>query len=66
MPHGIGTYYLMVLGEHNKLAMLESKRSWTVSNVVHVVLPCPANRPLLDVIRLAKARTGQMIRSRKK
>ena len=27
---------------------------------------CPANRPLLDVIRLAKARTGQMIRSRKK
>ena len=65
-PMGLEPYYLMVLGEHNKLEMLESEKIMDCIECGSCSFTCPANRPLLDVIRLAKARTGQMIRSRKK
>ena len=56
---GFTTYY-------NKLEMLESEKIMDCIECGSCSFTCPANRPLLDVIRLAKARTGQMIRSRKK
>ncbi|WP_455509833.1 electron transport complex subunit RsxC [Butyricimonas paravirosa] len=65
-PMGLEPYYLMLLGEHNKLEMLESEKIMDCIECGSCSFTCPANRPLLDVIRLAKARTGQMIRSRKK
>ena len=65
-PMGLEPYYLMLLGEHNKLEMLESEKVMDCIECGSCSFTCPANRPLLDVIRLGKARTGQMIRSRKK
>ena len=65
-PMGLEPYYLMLLGERNKLEMLESEKVMDCIECGSCSFTCPANRPLLDVIRLAKARTGQMIRSRKK
>ena len=65
-PMGLEPYYLMLLGEHNKLEMLESEKIMDCIECGSCSFTCPANRPLLDVIRLGKARTGQMIRSRKK
>lgn len=65
-PMELEPYYLMLLGEHNKLEMLESEKIMDCIECGSCSFTCPANRPLLDVIRLAKARTGQMIRTRKK
>lgn len=65
-PMGLEPYYLMLLGEHNKLEMLESEKVMDCIECGSCSFTCPANRPLLDVIRLGKARTSQMIRSRKK
>ena len=65
-PMGLEPYYLMLLGEHNKLEMLESEKIMDCIECGSCSFTCPANRPLLDVIRLGKARTGQMIRARKK
>ena len=65
-PMGLEPNYLMLLGEHNKLEMLESEKVMDCIECGSCSFTCPANRPLLDVIRLGKARTGQMIRSRKK
>lgn len=65
-PMGLEPYYLMLLGEHNKLEMLESEKVMDCIECGSCSFTCPANRPLLDVIRMGKARTGQMIRSRKK
>ena len=65
-PMGLEPYYLMLLGEHNKLEMLESEKVMDCIECGSCSFTCPANRPLLDVIRLGKARTGQMIRARKK
>ena len=65
-PMGLEPYYLMLLGERTKLEMLESEKVMDCIECGSCSFTCPANRPLLDVIRLAKARTGQMIRSRKK
>ncbi len=64
-PMGLEPYYLMLLGERNKLEMLEAEKVMDCIECGSCSFTCPANRPLLDVIRLAKARTGQMIRARK-
>ncbi len=64
-PMGLEPYYLMLLGERNKLEMLEAEKVMDCIECGSCSFTCPANRPLLDVIRLAKARTGQMIRVRK-
>ncbi|MEY8593656.1 electron transport complex subunit RsxC [Butyricimonas sp. Marseille-P3923] len=64
-PMGLEPYYLMQLSEHNKLDALEAEKIMDCIECGSCSYTCPANRPLLDVIRLGKARTGQMIRSRK-
>ena len=62
-PMGLEPYYLMQLSEHNKLDALEAEKIMDCIECGSCSYTCPANRPLLDVIRLGKARTGQMIRS---
>ena len=64
-PMGLEPYYLMLLGEHAKLEALEAEKVMDCIECGSCSFTCPANRPLLDVIRLAKAKTGQMIRARK-
>lgn len=64
-PMGLEPYYLMLLGEHVKLEALEAEKVMDCIECGSCSFTCPANRPLLDVIRLAKAKTGQMIRARK-
>jgi len=64
-PMGLEPYYLMQLGEHAKLEALEAEKVMDCIECGSCSFTCPANRPLLDVIRLAKAKTGQMIRARK-
>ena len=64
-PMGLEPYYLMQLSEHNKLDALEAEKIMDCIECGSCSYTCPTNRPLLDVIRLGKARTGQMIRSRK-
>lgn len=64
-PMGLEPYYLMLLGEHNKQEALEAEKVMDCIECGSCSFTCPANRPLLDVIRLGKARTGQMIRARK-
>lgn len=64
-PMGLEPYYLMTLSEHNKLEVMENERIMDCIECGSCSFTCPANRPLLDVIRLGKTRTGQMIRSRK-
>jgi Na+-translocating ferredoxin:NAD+ oxidoreductase subunit C len=64
-PMGLEPYLLMTLSE---------KQIWDKSEDGHVMdciecgscmFTCPANRPLLDYIRLSKATVGKIIRSRK-
>ena len=64
-PMGLEPYLLMTLSE---------KQIWDRAEVEHVMdciecgscsYTCPANRPLLDFIRLGKGKVGMLIRSRK-
>lgn len=64
-PMGLEPYYLMTLSEHHKLETLEQERIMDCIECGSCSFTCPSNRPLLDLIRLGKVRTGQMIRSRK-
>ena len=64
-PMGLEPYLLMSLSERNRTEALETERLMDCIECGSCSFTCPANRPLLDVIRLGKARTGQMIRSRK-
>jgi Na+-translocating ferredoxin:NAD+ oxidoreductase subunit C len=65
-PMGLEPYYLMSITE---------KQMWDEAEKNHVMdciecgscsYTCPSNRPLLDHIRVAKAKVGQRIRERKK
>lgn len=64
-PMGLEPYYLMTLSEHNKPEMLETNKVMDCIECGSCSFTCPSNRPLLDLIRLGKAVTGQMIRQRK-
>ena len=64
-PMGLEPYLLMSLSERNRTEDLETEKIMDCIECGSCSFTCPANRPLLDVIRLGKARTGQMIRSRK-
>ncbi|MDL2231662.1 electron transport complex subunit RsxC [Porphyromonadaceae bacterium OttesenSCG-928-L07] len=64
-PMGLEPYLLMTLSEKNMLEQTESENIMDCIECGSCSYTCPANRPLLDHIRLGKARTGAMIRSRK-
>lgn len=64
-PMGLEPYLLMTLAGKNMLDRLETEKVMDCIECGSCSFTCPAARPLLDYIRLGKARTGQMIRSRK-
>ncbi len=65
-PMGLEPYLLMNLANHNLLEMMEAEHIMDCIECGSCSFTCPADRPLLDYIRLGKARTGAMIRNRKK
>lgn len=64
-PMGLEPYLLMTLTEHNMLDRLEEEKVMDCIECGSCSYTCPANRELLDYIRLGKGKTGAMIRSRK-
>ncbi|MCC8173442.1 MAG: electron transport complex subunit RsxC [Odoribacter sp.] len=64
-PMGLEPYLLMTLAEVNLLERMEEERVMDCIECGSCSFTCPANRPLLDYIRLGKGRTGAMIRNRK-
>jgi electron transport complex protein RnfC len=62
---GLEPYLLMSLAENNNLERLEEERIMDCIECGSCSYTCPANRAILDYIRLGKGRTGQMIRNRK-
>lgn len=65
-PMGLEPYLLMTLSRHNLLERLEEEKVMDCIECGSCSFTCPADRPLLDYIRLGKTRTGAMIRNRKK
>lgn len=65
-PMGLEPYLLMTLSDQNLLEQMEAERVMDCIECGSCSFTCPADRPLLDYIRLGKARTGVMIRNRKK
>ena len=56
----------MKLSQYNLLERMEEEKVMDCIECGSCSFTCPADRPLLDYIRLGKARTGMMIRNRKK
>lgn len=65
-PMGLEPYLLMTLSRNNLTERMEEEKVMDCIECGSCSYTCPANRPLLDYIRLGKARTGAMIRNRKK
>lgn len=65
-PMGLEPYLLMTLSEQNQTEQMEAEKIMDCIECGSCSFTCPATRPLLDYIRLGKARTGAMIRNRKK
>lgn len=65
-PMGLEPYLLMKLSQFNLLERMEEERVMDCIECGSCSFTCPSDRPLLDYIRLGKARTGAMIRNRKK
>lgn len=64
-PMGLEPYLLMSLSEREMFEKTESEKIMDCMECGSCSYICPSSRPLLDYIRLGKARTGQMIRARK-
>lgn len=65
-PMGLEPYLLGKLAASNLLERLEEEKVMDCIECGSCSFTCPSARPLLDYIRLGKARTGTMIRNRKK
>ena len=65
-PMGLEPYLLAKLSTFNLLERLEEEKVMDCIECGSCSFTCPSARPLLDYIRLGKARTGAMIRNRKK
>ncbi len=64
-PMGLEPYLLMTLSEKEKFERLENEKVMDCIECGSCSFVCPSNRPLLDYIRLAKFRVGNIIRNRK-
>lgn len=64
-PMGLSPYLLMVLGEKAVHDRAEKERIMDCIECGSCSFTCPANRPLLDYIRLEKGKVGSIIRNRK-
>ncbi len=65
-PMGLEPYYLMTVSEKQLWDKAEEHHISDCIECGSCAFTCPANRPLLDYIRLGKAKVGKMIRERKK
>jgi electron transport complex protein RnfC len=65
-PMGLEPYLLVPLSQKNLLDRLEEEKIMDCMECGSCSYTCPADRPLLDYIRLGKAQVGKIIRSRKK
>lgn len=64
-PMGLEPYLLMTLTEKEMLGRVEDEKALDCIECGSCSYICPANRPLLDYIRLGKFKVGQIIRNRK-
>ena len=64
-PMGLEPFLLMTLTEKEMLDRVESEKALDCIECGSCSYICPANRPLLDYIRLGKLKVGQIIRNRK-
>jgi len=64
-PMGLEPYLLMTLTEKDMLDRMEREKALDCIECGSCSYICPANRPLLDYIRLGKFKVGQIIRNRK-
>jgi len=64
-PMGLEPYLLMALTEKELFEKTEKERIMDCMECGSCSYICPANRPLLDYIRLGKAYVGRIIRERK-
>jgi Na+-translocating ferredoxin:NAD+ oxidoreductase subunit C len=65
-PMGLEPYLLMQLSQLSEYDRIENGRVMDCVECGSCSYTCPANRPLLDYIRLGKSNVGKIIRSRKK
>jgi electron transport complex protein RnfC len=65
-PMGLEPYLLMPLSQKNMVERLEEESIMDCMECGSCSYTCPANRPLLDYIRLGKVQVSKIIRSRKK
>lgn len=64
-PMGLEPYLLMPLSQKNLFDRLEEEKVMDCMECGCCSFTCPADRPLLDYIRLGKAQVGKIIRTRK-
>ena len=64
-PMGLEPFLLMTLSEKQMWERAESEKVMDCIECGSCSYTCPANRPLLDYIRLGKGKVGALIRSRK-
>jgi electron transport complex protein RnfC len=65
-PMGLEPYFLMTASKKNMFDIAERERIMDCIECGSCSYICPSKRPLLDYIRYGKAKTGQIIRTRKK
>jgi electron transport complex protein RnfC len=65
-PMGLEPYLLMTLAENQIWDRSEEEKTMDCIECGSCMYTCPADRPLLDYIRLSKASVGKIIRSRNK
>jgi electron transport complex protein RnfC len=65
-PMGLEPYLLMPLMQNNNFDRLEAEHVMDCIECGSCSYTCPADRPLLDYIRLGKSNVGKIIRTRKK
>ena len=65
-PMGLEPYLMMPMSQNKMYDELEKARVMDCMECGSCSYICPANRPLLDHIRLAKSNVGKIIRSRRK
>ncbi|PKQ65457.1 electron transport complex subunit RsxC [Labilibaculum filiforme] len=64
-PMGLEPFLLMVLADKKEYERLENNAVMDCMECGSCSFTCPANRPLLDYIRMGKGKVGQIMRSRK-
>lgn len=63
-PMGLEPYLLSALSENTEFERMETERIMDCIECGSCSFTCPANRPLLDYLRLGKGKVGGMIRAR--